>query len=149
HTGRERPVSFSLPVFDQVCGASGADAACHQRSSSLVCASASIPAAPSPISFPSIAARAQCASPRSRARRLTPQSGSCAGVAAILDEAGGSPDDVVGLAHGTTVATNALLQGPISGLGLIVTAGFRHLLEIARQSVPVGYGNSYFWVKPE
>ena len=71
------------------------------------------------------------------------------GVRAILEAAGGSPADVAGLAHGTTVATNALLQGPISGLGLIVTAGFRHLLEIARQSVPVGYGNSYFWVKPE
>ncbi len=34
-------------------------------------------------------------------------------------------------------------------LGLIVTSGFRHILEIARQSVPEGYGNSYFWVKPE
>src|SRR5712691_1769472 len=78
-----------------------------------------------------------------------PAIGLVRGVRAILEAAGASPDDVAGLAHGTTVATNALLQGPISGLGLIVTAGFRHLLEIARQSVPVGYGNSYFWVKPE
>jgi N-methylhydantoinase A len=70
------------------------------------------------------------------------------GVAAILDETGRTADDVAGLAHGTTVATNALLQAEISGLGLIVTAGFRHILEIARQSVPEGYGNSYFWVKP-
>ena len=30
-----------------------------------------------------------------------------------------------------------------------MTAGFRHILEIARQAVPEGYGNSYFWVKPE
>ena len=30
-----------------------------------------------------------------------------------------------------------------------MTAGFRHILEIARQSVPEGYGNSYFWVKPD
>ena len=36
-----------------------------------------------------------------------------------------------------------------TSLGLIVTEGFRHILEIARQSVPEGYGNSYFWVKPE
>ena len=36
-----------------------------------------------------------------------------------------------------------------NALGLIVNAGFRHILEIARQSVPEGYGNSYFWVKPE
>src|SRR5438876_10717260 len=78
-----------------------------------------------------------------------PAIGLVRGVRAILDEVGTAPNDVAGLAHGTTVATNALLQGPISGLGLIVTAGFRHLLEIARQSVPVGYGNSYFWVKPE
>jgi len=78
-----------------------------------------------------------------------PAIGLVRGVRAILEAAGGSPAEVAGLAHGTTVATNALLQGPISGLGLIVTAGFRHLLEIARQSVPVGYGNSYFWVKPE
>jgi N-methylhydantoinase A len=78
-----------------------------------------------------------------------PAIGLLRGVEAILAQAGAAPGDVAGLAHGTTVATNALLQGEISGLGLIVTAGFRHILEIARQSVPEGYGNSYFWVKPE
>lgn len=78
-----------------------------------------------------------------------PAIGLVRGVNAILEAAGASPDAVVGLAHGTTVATNALLQGEIRSLGLIVTAGFRHILEIARQSVPEGYGNSYFWVKPD
>ena len=76
---------------------------------------------------------------RSRARRA----------ASILGQTGRCVDDLAGLAHGTTVATNALLQGEIDSLGLIVTEGFRHILEIARQSVPEGYGNSYFWVKPE
>jgi N-methylhydantoinase A len=71
------------------------------------------------------------------------------GVNAILAQSNASVDDLAVLAHGTTVATNALLQGEIEGLGLIVTAGFRHILEIARQAVPEGYGNSYFWVKPE
>jgi len=71
------------------------------------------------------------------------------GVHAILGQAGASTDDLGVRAHGTTVATNALLQGEIEGLGLIVTEGFRNILEIARQSVPEGYGNSYFWVKPE
>jgi len=70
------------------------------------------------------------------------------GVHRILDDMGAGVADVAGLAHGTTVATNALLQGRIDGLGLIVTEGFRHILEIARQAVPEGYGNSYFWVKP-
>src|SRR3984885_13067647 len=71
------------------------------------------------------------------------------GVHAIRAEGGAGVDDLAVLAHGTTVATNALLQDEIAGLGLIVTEGFRHILEIARQSVPEGYGNSYFWVKPE
>ena len=70
-------------------------------------------------------------------------------VRAILDQVNGTSASVIGIAHGTTVATNALLQGEIAGLGLIVTEGFRHILEIARQSVPEGYGNSYFWVKPD
>jgi N-methylhydantoinase A len=78
-----------------------------------------------------------------------PAIGLVRGVKAILDAGGAAPDDLAGLAHGTTVATNALLQGEIAGLGLIVTEGFRHVLEIARQAVPEGYGNSYFWVKPE
>ena len=56
---------------------------------------------------------------------------------------------VSAVSHGTTVATNALLQERFPGLGLVTTQGFRHVLEIARQAVPRGYGNSYFWVKPE
>jgi N-methylhydantoinase A len=78
-----------------------------------------------------------------------PAIGLLRGVNKILAAAGATTDSVVGLAHGTTVATNALLQGEINSLGLIVNAGFRHILEIARQSVPEGYGNSYFWVKPD
>ncbi|TAN31680.1 hydantoinase/oxoprolinase family protein [bacterium] len=53
------------------------------------------------------------------------------------------------VAHGTTVATNAMLEQRFSSLALLTTRGFRHVLEIARQSVPSGYGNSYFWVKPD
>jgi N-methylhydantoinase A len=82
-----------------------------------------------------------------------PSIGFMAGVHKIARQAGFdlSSRDIVGVSHGTTVATNALLSEPGSfpGLGLIVTRGFKHLLEIARQSVPQGYGNSYFWVKPE
>ncbi len=78
-----------------------------------------------------------------------PAVGLVRGVAAILAAAGAGAPEVASLVHGTTVATNALLQGQIDSLGLIVTAGFRHILEIARQSVPEGYGNSYFWVKPD
>jgi N-methylhydantoinase A len=65
------------------------------------------------------------------------------------DGAAAGWDDVASVFHGTTVATNALLQGEVTGLGFLTTRGFRHLLEIGRQSVPDGYGNSYFWVKPD
>jgi len=80
---------------------------------------------------------------------VNPALGLVNGVHKILGEVGATTEELIGLAHGTTVATNALLQGSIDSLGLIVTAGFRHVLEIARQAVPDGYGNSYFWVKPE
>ena len=66
----------------------------------------------------------------------------------ILEATGASADQVAALVHGTTVATNALLEREEHNMGLLVNEGFRFLLEIARQSVPDGYGNSFFWVKP-
>src|SRR6266849_5392790 len=82
---------------------------------------------------------------------LDPSIGFMAGMRKIARQAAFSLEQVSSVSHGTTVATNALLseEGSFPGLGLIVTRGFRHSLEIARQSVPQGYGNSYFWVKPE
>jgi N-methylhydantoinase A len=60
-----------------------------------------------------------------------------------------SPGELAEVVHGTTVATNALLEDDFAGLGFVTTRGFRGVLEIGRQSVPDSYGNSYFWVKPE
>jgi len=90
-----------------------------------------------------------CAATKVASTPANPAIGLVNGIHAILQQIGASMDEVKGLAHGTTVATNALLQGSIDSLGLIVTEGYRHVLEIARQSVPDGYGNSYFWVKPD
>ncbi len=50
-----------------------------------------------------------------------PAIGLTRGVNSILEKVAAIADDVVSLARGTTVATNALLQGRIEGLGLIVT----------------------------
>ena len=51
--------------------------------------------------------------------------------------------------HGTTVATNAVLEHKIARVGLIVTEGYRHLLQIARSLVPGGLAAWIVWPKPE
>src|SRR3954452_5597042 len=79
---------------------------------------------------------------------VDPAAGFMTGVRKVLDLIGADPDDIASVSHGTTVATNRLLEGRVGDLGFITTEGFEFLLEIARQSVPDGYGNSYFWVKP-
>jgi N-methylhydantoinase A len=77
-----------------------------------------------------------------------PADGFLTGVHKVLSTMDAVATDVTSISHGTTVATNQLLEGRIDRLGFITTEGFEFLLEIARQSVPDGYGNSYFWVKP-
>jgi N-methylhydantoinase A len=81
-----------------------------------------------------------------------PADGFMAGIEKVLT-AMGIPAERAGsvlstVCHGTTVATNQLLEGKVSSLGFITSEGYESMLEIARQSVPDGYGNSYFWVKP-
>ena len=49
--------------------------------------------------------------------------------------------------HGTTVATNMILEGKGARAALVTTAGFRHVLEIGRQDIP-RRANLFAWVKP-
>ena len=59
-----------------------------------------------------------------------------AGIREILSHAGGEGAQVAFVGLGTTVMTNALLERKGAMTGLITTAGFRDLLEIARQKRP-------------
>ncbi len=59
-----------------------------------------------------------------------------AGIREILAQVGGAGADVAFVGLGTTVMTNALLERKGAVTGLITTAGFRDLLEIARQIRP-------------
>jgi len=77
-----------------------------------------------------------------------PADGFMDGIAKVLAALGVGPGAVTAVCHGTTVATNQLLEGRVGRLGFVTTEGFGAMLEIARQSVPDGYGNSWFWVKP-
>ncbi|RIJ67000.1 hydantoinase/oxoprolinase family protein [Nakamurella silvestris] len=78
-----------------------------------------------------------------------PADGFLTGVRKILRLIDAVPADVESISHGTTVATNQLLEGKVGDIGFIANDGYEFVLEIARQSVPDGYGNSYFWVKPD
>ncbi|HEX3929140.1 MAG TPA: hydantoinase/oxoprolinase family protein [Nocardioides sp.] len=77
-----------------------------------------------------------------------PADGFLAGIDKVLALLAASGEDISAVSHGTTVATNQLLEGKVDRLGFVTTEGYDAMLEIARQSVPDGYGNSYFWVKP-
>jgi len=58
------------------------------------------------------------------------------GIRAILAEHAVAPEAVSYLGHGTTVATNALIEGKVARAGLITTRGFRDIIELARQRRP-------------
>ncbi len=54
------------------------------------------------------------------------------GLASALAQHGIVPGALGGIFHGTTVATNAILEGKTGRTGLITTAGFRDVIEIRR-----------------
>jgi N-methylhydantoinase A len=71
------------------------------------------------------------------------------GVDAICADAGVTPADIELFLHGTTVATNAVLQGKGARVGLITTQGYRHIMQIARSFVPGGLAGWIIWPKPQ
>jgi len=71
------------------------------------------------------------------------------GTQKICEMAGISPSDLAFFMHGTTVATNAVLQGKFARVGLIVTDGYRQVLHVARSLVPGGLAGWIIWDKPE
>ena len=71
------------------------------------------------------------------------------GVEAICAKAGITPADVDIFLHGTTVATNAVLEGKGARVGLVTTEGYRQTMQIARSLVPGGLAAWIVWPKPE
>jgi N-methylhydantoinase A len=76
-----------------------------------------------------------------------PGEGVTAGVAAVLAEARLDPRDVAEVVHGTTVASNTILQKTGARTGLLTTRGFRDVLEIGRIRTPGMFDLG--WRKPE
>jgi len=61
------------------------------------------------------------------------------GLRAMLQELSFAPSDVVYLGHGTTVATNIVIERRGARTGLVTTKGFRDVLELGRQARPSIY----------
>lgn len=78
-----------------------------------------------------------------------PANGFIDGIDHIRAKASIPPDAIGAVFHGTTVATNAILEHKYAELGLIITRGYREALECARQTVPGEFGDITWWIKPE
>ena len=71
------------------------------------------------------------------------------GIKKATAAAGVSMAEIGEVFHGTTVATNAILENKGARVGLVTTDGFRQVLQIARSFVPGGLAGWIIWPKPE
>ena len=71
------------------------------------------------------------------------------GIGQVCAAAGIELSEVGQVLHGTTVATNAILEGKGASVGLVTTKGFRQVLQIGRSYVPGGLAGWIIWPKPE
>ena len=65
------------------------------------------------------------------------------GVLELLSRAGVSPAEIAAIAHGTTIATNAIIERRGATVALITTRGFRDVLELARFRTPKLYDMNF------
>ena len=82
----------------------------------------------------------------------TPQDSSIGvfqGIERICCNAGVSPSQITQIMHGTTVATNAILQAQGAKMGLVTTSGYKQLLQIERSFVPGGLAAFIVWNMPD
>ena len=68
-----------------------------------------------------------------------PARGILDGINVLLGQTGHSASVINLLVHGTTLATNAILQRQHAKTGMLATRGFRDVLEIGRQRRPAFY----------
>ncbi|MGE0521706.1 MAG: hydantoinase/oxoprolinase family protein [Variibacter sp.] len=79
---------------------------------------------------------------------LDPSKGFGNGITEILGTSGLAGGDIARILHGTTVATNLILEGKGAKAALLTTRGFKYVIEIARQDVP-RRASLFAWVKPK
>src|SRR4029077_19912348 len=71
------------------------------------------------------------------------------GVRRICNEAGIEVGELQNILHGTTVATNAVLESKGARVGLITTTGFGQILHLARSQTPGPLAGWIIMIKPD
>ncbi|MFP6778040.1 MAG: hydantoinase/oxoprolinase family protein [Alphaproteobacteria bacterium] len=71
------------------------------------------------------------------------------GIEKVCGTANVNPGEITHVMHGTTVATNTILEGKGARVGLVTTEGHRQVLQIARSFVPGILAGWIIWPKPE
>ena len=70
-----------------------------------------------------------------------PSSGTVQGVRELCEGAGTAPSQLDQVFHGTTIATNIVIEHDGAQVGLITTEGYRDILHIARHKKPLNFSN--------
>lgn len=68
--------------------------------------------------------------------RQDPEEAIIAGLTTLRDEHGVGPEEIAYFSHGTTLGVNTLLERDGAEIGLLVTQGFRDILELRRLRLP-------------
>lgn len=78
-----------------------------------------------------------------------PSEGVLVGVRRICEESGVGAGELAYVMHGTTVATNAMLEAKGARVGLVTTQGFGQILHLARSQTPGPLAGWIIMVKPD
>ena len=70
-----------------------------------------------------------------------PSQGTVQGIEEVARQAGESPSALDSVFHGTTIATNIVIEHNGATVGMITTEGYRDILHIARHKKPLNFSN--------
>ena len=70
-----------------------------------------------------------------------PSRGTIQGIRELTGQAGVTPGDLDQVFHGTTIATNIVIEHNGAKVGMITTEGYRDILHIARHKKPLNFSN--------
>ncbi len=70
-----------------------------------------------------------------------PSQGTIQGIRELAEQAGADPAELDQVFHGTTIATNIVIEHNGAPVGMITTEGYRDILHIARHKKPLNFSN--------